>query len=158
MELNIKLFKQVQRRHKATTAWASGDSYSMCLFVNTSASVIGLAFLKMIILITFFVFLMRASLKVWLKHAGEQRVKAKQKKIIKDSQKRKQRKDRGTLSKNNINIENIRKCWNWFDYTQRWQLLSHWRWREKLFSAACGGKTKTQKFTMRGRQTIQDSH
>lgn len=63
----------------------------MRLFVNISVSVMGLAFLKMLMLITLFVFLIQAMLKVWLEHEREQRtIKGK---IIKDSQKRKTRKD-----------------------------------------------------------------
>lgn len=127
-------------------------------------------FKKVLILITLFVLSTRATMEVWL----EQRENKEQERTKNYSIKAKSSKTAGlrreentekgckgqTLSKKNTrtNTENIRQCWNWFDYSQRWQLLSPRRWRENLFSAPSGGMTQTQKLTKPRRETVQDSH
>lgn len=127
--------------------------------VNIPGSVMGLAFFKNVNSNYAFCLVDPSYNGVWLEQRENKEQEREQRtikaKFIKDSRVEKRRKHREKMQtanfikkkKPNSNTENIRQHWNWFDYSQRWQLLSPRRWRENLFSAPSGGTTQTQKLT-----------
>lgn len=103
------------KRHEIRTALVSGDSYSMCLFVNASMSVLSLAFLRNVNFNNIFAFLIQAMLKVWLKHAREQRTM----KANNHQRSLEEKAEKGYTNFIKKNRTNISQRWNWFDSSQR---------------------------------------